>query len=484
MGSEAHESDSRRPAAEDLQSVFVQPFVDEGLGNSAYLVGSRGSKVAALIDPLRDVDRYLAASAGLGVKITHVLDTHLHNDFVSGAREVAAQTGAIIGASVEAGLEFDHRPFSDGDRLSLGELAIRVIVTPGHTPEHVSFALLTQNDAPIALFSGGALLVGGAARTDLLGHENSEPLARRLYHTIHDRLLALPDEVVVCPTHGAGSFCAAPAGGPRTTTIGRERQSNPLCQPQTEDEFVARALEGLPSYPTYFRELRPINRRGPKVLGGVPKPPALSPSEVKDWADREGAVLDVRPPREFVAGHVPGAYGISLRGGLTTWAGWLIPYATPLVLVANGPRDLGEAVRELIRIGFDDLRGHLGGGMEAWIGAGFPAERVRTMSPSELRKQIKTGDGATIVDVRFDDEWYHGHIPGAIHLENGRLPTEALRAPPYRPIVVHCQTANRSVSGISVLARRGYRNLVLLDGGFSAWEASGFEVERGSAAEK
>jgi len=470
----------RRPGTEAAGSAFIQSFVDDGLGNSSYLVGSRQSKVAVLIDPLRDVDPYLAAANRLGVRITHVLDTHLHNDFLSGAREVAARIGVEIGASAEAGLEFEHRPLSDGDRLPLGELEIGVMSTPGHTPEHISFTLDGAGRAPIALFSGGALIVGGAARTDLLGQDVTESLARKLYHTIHDRLLALPDEVVVCPTHGAGSFCAAPASEERTTTIGLERKRNPLCQPQTEDHFVTRALEGLSSFPVYFRELRPINRRGPKVLGGLPAVAPRPPSEIRDWIDRGGTVLDVRPPRDFAHGHIPGAYGIALDAGLTTWAGWLIPFGTPLVLVVKGPDDLEGAVRELIRIGFDNLHGYLEGGLRGWTAAGFPVTRIETISPIALQDRLGSERAPVVIDVRFDDEWADGHIPGAVHIENGKLPLEALNIREDSPIVVHCETRNRSTAGISVLARRGYRNVMLLDGGFSAWKAAGLEVERES----
>ena len=208
--------------------MFVVQFVDEGLGNTAHLVGSKEAKVAAIVDPLRDVDRYLESAERLGVRIAYALDTHLHNDFVSGAREIAAKTGATVGASAEAGLRFEHTPLREGDRLPLGDSAVEVIATPGHTPEHIAFAVRSDGaEAPAAVFSGGALIVGGAARTDLLGHEMSEPLARQLYRTIHGKLLALPDDVQVFPTHGAGSFCAAPAVADRATTIGRERKTNP-----------------------------------------------------------------------------------------------------------------------------------------------------------------------------------------------------------------------------------------------------------------
>lgn len=460
--------------------MFIEKFVDEGLGNSAYLVGSHEAKAAVLIDPLRDVDRYLAAAERLSVKITHVLDTHLHADFISGTREIAAQTGAVIGASAEAGLGFDHRPLVEGDIIPLGDLTVAVLATPGHTPEHIAFTLTeVEAKAPSALFSGGALIVGGAARTDLLGHGMTLPLARNLYHTLHHKLLTLPDSVNVFPTHGAGSFCVAPASSERTTTIGRERTGNPLARAQNEDEFIALALFGLPSYPVYYKEMRPINQRGPQVLGGVPQLKPLAPEAVRAWTEGGGAVLDVRSRRAFAEGHVPQAYGIPLTTPLITWAGWLIPFGTPLALVTKGERDREEAVRQLIRIGYDDLRGYLEGGLEAWVAAGLPVEQMRTMTVAALRDRLNSGHPPMVLDVRADSEWIGGHMPGAVHLENGRLASGDLPLPVDRAIAVTCQHGNRSTAGLSVLRRRGYGDLILVEGGFAAWEAAGFDVERG-----
>jgi len=470
-------------SAGERGGLFIEPFVDEGLGNSAYLVGVRTAKVAAVIDPLRDVDAYIAAAEFLRVTITHVVDTHLHNDFLTGAREIAARTGAEIGASAEAGVEFDHRPLKEGDRIRLGDASLGIVETPGHTPEHIAVTAFEMGaEVPSAVFSGGALIVGGAARTDLLGHDLTEPLARRLFHTIHDKLLKLPDSVVLCPTHGAGSFCAAPATDERTSTIGQERWSNPLCQPQTEDEFVIRALEGLPSYPVYFRELRPINRHGPKVLRGLPDVKAMPPREVKAWVDEGGAVLDVRHAPAFADGHIPGAYGIAAEAPLVTWAGWLIPFGTPLVLVAANAAEIEAAVRQLVRIGYDDLRGHLHGGMVAWRAHGLPIEHFPSITAAGLHGRIAAGERPLVLDVRSDGEWERGHIPGAIHIENGRLPYDDLPIPKDGPIIVQCGHYNRAAAGLSILARRGYRNLTLFDGGFSAWRAARYEVERGTPA--
>jgi len=461
-------------------SLYLEQFVDESLGNSAYLVGSHDTKLAAVIDPLRDVDRYLAAAERAGMKIVHVLDTHLHADFVSGAREIAAATGAMIAASLEAHLGFDHQPLVEGDELPMGGFTVQVMATPGHTPEHISFLVVGADAAtPASLFSGGALIVGGAARTDLLGHDLTLPLARNLYHTIHDKLLKLPDEVTVYPTHGAGSFCVAPASSDRVTTIGRERTHNALTQPQSEEEFIEHALDGLPSYPVYYRELRAVNQRGPTVFGSLPVLKPLSAPEVRDHIERGALILDVRHPNVFAQGHIPGAFGIRLAAPLVTWAGWLIPFGSPLILVADTAEDQLNAIRQLIRIGYDNLLGYLEGGIEAWAKAGFEVATVPTISATELHARRRDGEALTVLDVRQDSEWQAGHVPGAIHIEAGRLPyDDVLPLPTDRPIAIHCAHGNRSMAALSVLKRRGYGNLIQVKGGFSEWAKAGFEVER------
>ncbi|MFQ5596205.1 MAG: rhodanese-like domain-containing protein [Anaerolineae bacterium] len=475
--------------------MFVRQFVDEGLGNSSYLVASEEAGLAVAIDPQRDVDRYVQVAEGLGLRLTHALDTHLHADFVSGARELAAQAGIRIGASAQAELAFDHLPLREGDTIPLGDVTIEVLTTPGHTPEHISFAMRPAApqthggagaESPAALFSGGALIVGGAARTDLLGHDLTKPLARHLYHTIHHKLLRFPDDASVYPTHGAGSFCAAPDISERTTTIGLERQRNPLVQASSEEAFMHLALEGLPSYPTYYQYMRPVNQRGPQVLGGLPLLEPLSPASVRQQMEHGVAVIDTRTPHEFAAGHIPGAYGIPLAAPLVTWAGWVVPFGSPIILVADTPADREDAVRQLIRIGYDDLRGYLEGGVAAWEAAGpsaglrtgLPVARVPLMTADELRRQLaQTGD-LTVLDVRQDAEWVAGHIPQAIHIEAGRLPKESLSLPVDSPVLVHCGHADRSTVSISVLEQRGYRNLMLLDGGFNAWETAGYEIRQ------
>ena len=460
-----------------MADYFIEPFVDTGLGNSAYLIGSHATKKGILIDPLRDVDRYLHAASELGLTLTHVLDTHLHADFVSGNREIATQTGAVIGASAEAKVGFDHKPLTEDTVIDLGAFQIRVMTTPGHTPEHVSYLLVEPDGkTPSALFSGGALIVGGAARTDLLSHELTHPLASHLYHTIHDKLLKLPDELNVFPTHGAGSFCVAPVSNERTTTIGHERKTNALAQPQTEAEFIQRALTGFPAYPTYYKYMRAINQKGARLLGGVPLLKPYSPSEVKALMDAGVVVVDIRHQKKFGAGHIPNSYGIRLDAPLVVWAGWVIPFGSRIVLLAESAAEREEATRQLIRIGYDDVLGYVEGGIEAWARE-YPVETVQSIHPKELRERLNE---VTLVDVRMQSEWNEGHIPNANHFEGGRVAWEEFPFSQDRPLAIQCASGSRSMIAISVLKRRGIHNLLQVDGGITKWKMNGFEVNQDS----
>ena len=457
-----------------MSDYFIEQFVDTGLGNSAYLIGSHETKKGILIDPLRDVDRYLHAASERGIQLTHVLDTHLHADFVSGNREIAHQTGAVIGASAEAQLGFEHQPLTEESVIDVGAFQIRVMSTPGHSPEHISFLIVEPDrKTPSALFSGGALIVGGAARTDLLSPELTQPLAHQLYHTIHDKLLKLPDELEVFPTHGSGSYCVAPVSSDRTTTIGRERTTNSLAQARSEEEFIQRALTGLPSYPIYYEYLRDVNQKGARILGGVPVLKPLSASEVKVLMDEGVVILDVRQGRKFAAGLIPNSYGIRVDAPLTTWAGWLIPFGSRIVLVAESTDQTVAATRQLIRIGHDDLLGYLDGGIEAWARAGYPVETIPSMNVKELRERLNE---ITLVDVRQLSEWNEGHIPGAIHIEAGRMAWDDLPFPHDKPLAIQCASGSRSMSVSSVLRRRGYHNVIQVEGGINKWKMHGFEI--------
>ena len=464
----------------------VRQFVDEGLGNSAHLVISESHGVAALIDPLRDVDQYVAAAQAEGVRITHVLETHIHNDFVSGSRELAALTGARIVASADAGLEFDHQPVRDGDTLAIGDVQLTVLATPGHTPEHVSY--LAQDTAKPAesavLFSGGSLLVGAVSRTDLLGHEHATGLAHQLYHSLHEKILPLSDNVIVHPTHGAGSFCTAAAAAESTSTIGRERRTNPFLALPGPEVFTTRLLASMPSYPTYFDHMRAVNRHGPHVLGELPRLAPLTPHDVLERHRHGEAVVDTRSIHDYARGHIPGVYHVELRPAFASWVGWVVPFGTPVILVSETTEVHEYAVRQLIRIGYDDLPGYLEGGMDAWKTAGLPVERVPVLTMREVRQRLlkESGEPLVVVDVRQAHEWAAGHMPQAELVEAGALPRAKLRLPHNRLLAIHCGHGQRAATGLSLLEHRGYKNLALIAEGIDQWREAGGEVERGTAS--
>jgi hydroxyacylglutathione hydrolase len=434
----------------------IVPLVDEGLGNSAYVV-DLGDGGALVVDPERDPRPYLAELDRRELTARFVVETHLHADFVSGGRELGAR-GAQLLAPAGSELCSAHRGLHDGDELELGGMTLEVIATPGHTPEHLAY-LLRDGTRPVALFSGGTLMVGGVARPDLLSAEQTEPLARAAYRSIHQRLLTLPDELPVYPTHGGGSFCSVAGGGERTTTIGRERASNPLlADTPDEDTFVARLLGGLGTYPPYFLELRDVNRAGPAVHG--PTPPPLPPLDLEgfDAAVSDGAeIVDVRQIGPFAAGHVPGTLSNPWRAQFATWLGWLVDRTRPVVFVADDTIDRHDLVWAALTVGFEDLVGELAGGIDAWRDAGRPLATLPLVDAADAH-------GRQVLDIRQHTEFASGHLPGALHVELGALtrPTEAI---PDAPVLVHCGHGERAMSAASLLQRAGHDDVAVLAGG-------------------
>ena len=458
----------------------VRQFHDSGLGNSAHLLISDRDRVAVLVDPLRDVDQYESVAQSEGVRITHICETHIHNDFLTGSRELAASTHARIVASADAHLEFDHQPIRDRETLAIGEIKLTVLATPGHTPEHVSFLAedTSQPSDPPVLLSGGSLLVGAVSRTDLLGHEHATGLAHQLYRTLHQRILPLGDRVLVYPTHGAGSFCTAAAGEGSSTTVGRERLSNPLLQLSSPEAFTDRLLASMPSYPTYFDRMRAVNRRGPRVLGNMPRLDPLAPEDVAERHRRGQAVVDMRSVHEYARGHIPGVFHVELRPAFASWVGWVVPFGTPVILVSDSTEVHEFAVRQLIRIGFDDLPGYLDGGMAAWERAGLPIERTPVLTMRDVRKRLDHGEPLVVLDVRQAHEWSGGHIPQAEMIEAGSLPTAELKLPPDHLIATHCGHGQRAATALSVLERRGVENLALITEGIEEWRNAGGQVSQ------
>ncbi len=434
----------------------VIPLVDEGLGNSAYVV-DLGDGGALVIDPERDPRPYLGELARRGLVPRFVVETHLHADFVSGGRELVG-AGAELLAPAGSELTYAHRPLCDGDELELGGLTLEVIATPGHTPEHLAY-LLHDAGRPVALFSGGTLMAGGVARPDLLSADQTEPLARAAYRSIHQRLLRLPDELAVYPTHGGGSFCSVAGGGERTTTIGRERASNPmLADDPDEDTFVARLLSGLGSYPPYFLELRDVNRDGPAVHGPIPTSLPQLDLETFDAAVAEGAeVVDVRQIGPFAAGHVPGALSNPWRAQFATWLGWLVGRTHPVAFIADETVDRNDLVWAAHTIGFERLVGELAGGVHTWQDAGRRLVTVPLVDSTGA-------DGREVLDIRQTSEFAAGHVPGALNVELGAL-TQLSEHIPDTSLLVHCGHGERAMSAASLLQRAGHHDLAVLAGG-------------------
>jgi hydroxyacylglutathione hydrolase len=444
-----------------MSGPTVVPLVDEGLGNSAYLVDV-GDGRGLVVDASRDLRTVREAAANRGLRVAFAADTHLHADFLSGARQLAATDGAAVLASAAGQRQFAHTGLRDGDEVDLGGLRLRALTTPGHTQEHLSFLLL-DGVAPLGVFTGGSLLVGAAARTDLVDPDRTEELARAQYRSLQ-RLIALPDDVAVWPTHGAGSFCSAPPGAERTSTIGREKATNALLRSPDEDAFVAALLDSLGSFPPYFLRLGEVNRRGSGLLG---KPPALAPlhpDRVAALRAAGGEIIDVRPVPDFAAGHVPGSLSIPLRDVFATWLGWLAPPDRPIIVVRNTDQDPDEILWQAAKVGYDNLAGELSGGVDAWLAAG----QSTTAMPLTGADRI---DGASVLDVRQATEFAAGHVPGATHVELGDLPERAADLPDV-PVVVMCGHGERAMTGASLLERAGHADVTVLVGGPDDWATS------------
>jgi hydroxyacylglutathione hydrolase len=442
------------PASE----VPITSFVDEGLGHSSYLV-DLGDGRALVIDPPRLPGRHEAAAAERGLEIAYTADTHSHADYVSGGPELAAR-GAEFLASKGAELEVPHRDVEPGDEIALTDtLSLRAIPTPGHTPDHLAYLLCERNE-PVALFSGGSLMVGTVGRTDLLGPEPREDLARQLYRALRDEILTLPDDLAVYPTHGAGSFCSAPGATERTTTIGRERATNVLLQAPDEDTFVRQLLAGLGTFPTYFSRLPEYNRRGPRLYRNAPALKRMSVDEARSRLERGALLIDVRPIADFAAAHIPGSLSIELRPVFSSWLGWLVEPDRPLVFALDEGQNRDELVRQCLTVGYEQLAGELDGGLETWRDAGLPVESIELTDAGEM--------SGTVLDVRQDNEFETGHLPGAVHIELGALPDAPL---PEGRVTVMCGHGERAMTGASILEQRGRHDLVVLAGGPGDWSA-------------
>lgn len=446
-------------------AVTVIPLVDEGLGNTAWLV-DLGDGRALAVDASRDLRALREAAAARRLRIAFAADTHLHADFVTGALDLA-RSGATLLASAAGARQYPHTGLREGDEIDLGGPTLQAVATPGHTDEHLSYLLL-DGPRPVGVFTGGSLIVGAAARTDLVSEQRTEELTRAQWRSLQ-RLATLPDHVQVWPTHGAGSFCAAPPGAERSSTIGQEKARNPLLRSGSEDAFVAALLAGLGSHPAYFRRLGEVNRRGPAPVGVTLA--AQRPHKAAALLAAGAVAIDVRPVADFAAGHVPGALSIALRDVFATWLGWTADGETPLLLVRDPAQDLDEIVWQARKIGYDKLGSELAGGMAAWQSAGLPVHTTELVEAGQL-------GGRPVVDVRQRSEFAAGHLPDAVNVELGAIADGA--ADLVRPgAAVMCGHGERAMTAASLLERAGQPNTAVVVGGPDDWaEAAGRPLSR------
>ena len=439
------------------------------LAHASYMLASEGE--AVVVDPQRDVEIYLQAAETNRVSIRHIFETHLHADFVSGHRELAARTGARIYIGAQAEATFPHVTVEDGFHLQVGKMRITALETPGHTPESMCFVITDQekSPAPWAVLTGDTLFLGDVGRPDLSKRYSPAQLAGMLYDSLHGTLLTLADDVLVYPAHGAGSLCGRNMRAERVSTIGTERLTNYALQIKSREEFVGQLTSNLPARPAYFAQDAEINRTGATALSDLPVLSAVEPAELKTLLAEGGIALDVRPGEQFAGGHVPGSVNIALSGQFASWAGALLGLAACPVLIAESQEAVAEARMRLARIGLEDSRGYLRGGIEAWSQAGFPLATLPQISVETLSDRLR-GSGLQVLDVRREPEWEAGHIAGATWwpLDNFKV------APPEIdrniPIAVHCKGGYRSMIACSLLQRAGFQNVVNVVGGFDAWQ--------------
>lgn len=449
--------------------MYFEQFYLGCLAHASYLLASDGE--AVVVDPQRDVELYLKAAEQHGVTIRHIFESHLHADFVSGHKELAARTGAKIYMGAQAGATLPHVPVSDGFELKFGKASIRVLETPGHTPESICMVVTDheKSAAPWAVLTGDTLFIGDVGRPDLSPRHTPAELAGLLYDSLHSKLLTLADSALVYPAHGAGSLCGKNMRAERSSTIGTERLTNYALQIRSREEFVQQLTSNLPARPEYFLKDAEINRAGAAALADLAPLRSIAPAELKSMLNAGEIALDVRPGEEFAAEHVPGSVNIALSGQFASWAGTVLGLSAHPVLIAASDEQVEEARLRLARVGIEVLDGYLAGGVAAWKQAGFAAGSISQMTAGELEARMKC-EQVQVLDVRREPEWDAGHIENAAWwpLDNFRV------SPPEidhdAPIAVHCKSGYRSMIASSLLQRAGFKHVINVVGGFDAWQ--------------
>jgi glyoxylase-like metal-dependent hydrolase (beta-lactamase superfamily II)/rhodanese-related sulfurtransferase len=458
--------------------MYFKQFYLACLAHASYLIGSEGE--AVVVDPQRDVDEYLAEASAQGLKISYVIETHLHADFVSGHQEIAARTGAQIVFGEKAGFAFAHRAVRDGEEIRIGKVVLRFIETPGHTPEGICVLVTDTEDPqqPQKLLTGDTLFIGDVGRPDLAGGKGYTPqmMAEMMYESLHEKLLKLPDEVEVYPAHGAGSMCGRNMSKETSSTIGEQRKFNYALKPMSKEEFVKMMTADLPEAPVYFPKDAEINRSGARGLSELQPPKPLTPQQVLELSG--DVLLDVRSAADFGAGHVPGSMNIGLGGQFAMWAGSLIPLNAAIVVIADTGAQVDESVVRLARVGIENVKGYLEGGVQSWRDAGLPVDSIEQVTVAQLKEMVNSD--LQIVDVRRPAEYVNGHVPRAFNAplasldrSLGPLPLEKDKL-----TAVICAGGYRSSAAASLLQKQGFSNLLNVAGGTSAWMDAGYPVEQ------
>ncbi len=459
--------------------MYFKQFYLGCLAHASYLIGSE--KEAAVVDPQRDVDQYLHEAEAQNLIIKYVIETHLHADFVSGHRELAARTGAAIVFGAKAGAGFPHLAAVDGDELTVGKTTLRILETPGHTPESISI-LITDTENPNQtpkLMTGDTLFIGDVGRPDLVGSKgySAETMAGMLYDSLHEKILRLADNVEVYPAHGAGSMCGRNISKETSSTIGEQRKFNYALQPMPKDSFIKMMTADLPDVPAYFPRDAELNRAGAGPLKELLSVTELSPEAVRNLIEEKVTLLDVRNSTAFGTSHLAGSINLGLGGQFASWAGSLLNLNAAIVLVADGIEEVNEAVMRLARVGIENIKGYLNGGVQAWSDAGFELATVAQMSVDELRSQLDEKADLQVIDVRRPTEYANGHVPGAKNMPLSKIEQQDLNLDSTKPTAVICASGYRSSAATGVLKRRGFNELYNIVGGTSAWVNAGFPTE-------
>ena len=449
--------------------LMFQRFYDEGLAQASFLVGCDRTGQAVVVDPRRDVAIYAAAARQAGATLVAAIETHVHADFVSGARELA-ETGVRVLTGPGADLEYTHHQVRDGETLAVGEVTLTFLHTPGHTPEHVC-VLAEAAGQPARLFTGDLLFVGGVGRPDLLGEAQTRQLAQQLFDSLA-RVMAMDGAIEVHPGHGAGSLCGAGIGKEPSSTIARERAQNAMLQYDDRDAFVRAVLADIPGTPPYFARMKRVNKAGAPLVDPSRKLPALRPAAAAALAADGALILDLRPAQAFAAGHPYGAINIGYGAKVGYWAGWVVPPDLPLILLADEPAQAQEAAVQLLRVGLDRVEGAIAGGFDAWVGASLPVAEISQITAGDLRGAIDRGELMHVVDVRTPAEFRGGHVDHAVNIPAGEIPARAGELPRDAPIVTICEGGYRSSLAASLLAQEGIAPLANVTGGMAAYRAA------------